>query len=124
MLVTLLPMMTLVKALHDSNAHSAMEVTLPGMVTLVRRAQLANAPSRMEVTAPLTPGIDEGIVTVHGGAGVSGDGDVSPADAVAEPIVALADTAARKAKKENEQQPVPLREEVAMSMSADSHKKS
>jgi hypothetical protein len=44
-----------------------MEVTLLGMVTLVNAQQSSNAPPPMEVTAPLTPGIEEDIVTAPPG---------------------------------------------------------
>jgi hypothetical protein len=44
-----------------------MEVTLLGIVRPVKRVQFSKAKSPMEVTLPLTPGIDEGIVTAPPG---------------------------------------------------------
>src|SRR6185436_9202339 len=50
MLVTLLPIVTLVRLAQDSNAHSPMLVTLLGIVTLVRLGLLKNARNPMLVT--------------------------------------------------------------------------
>ena len=50
MLVTLLPMVTLVRPVQSRNAFAPMLVTLSGMVTLVRPVQLANALYPMLVT--------------------------------------------------------------------------
>jgi hypothetical protein len=43
MRVTLVPIVTLLKLVHSSNAYAPMLVMLPGIVTLVRLVQSSNA---------------------------------------------------------------------------------